>query len=76
MKWLPTEDRGPNGAVGKGTFDPSFAVALIVTVYGVSTFQYTHVHVYTCVTSVPGLESTELEHPFLIVLNCSTHKGC
>ena len=45
VKWLPTEDRGPNGAVGKGTFDPSFAVALIVTVYGVSTFQYTHVHV-------------------------------
>ena len=36
IKWEPTEDRGPNGAVGKATFDPSFAVALIVTIYGVS----------------------------------------
>jgi hypothetical protein len=34
VKWQATEDRGPNGAVGKGTFDPSFSVALIVTIYG------------------------------------------
>lgn len=36
VHWHPTEDRGPNGAVGKGIFDPSFSVALIVTIYGVS----------------------------------------
>lgn len=36
VKWEPSEDRGPNGALGKGTFDPSFSVALLVTIYGVS----------------------------------------
>jgi hypothetical protein len=34
VKWQPSEDRGPNGALGKATFDPSFSVALLVTVYG------------------------------------------
>ena len=36
VKWVPTEDRGPNGAEGKARFDPPLSISLIVTLYRVS----------------------------------------
>lgn len=36
VDWVPTEDRGPQGAEGRATFNPPIAVALIITLYRVS----------------------------------------
>ncbi|CAI8056116.1 EH domain-binding protein 1, partial [Geodia barretti] len=33
VKWVTSEDRGPNGASGKAKFKPSFSVGLVVTLY-------------------------------------------
>jgi hypothetical protein len=35
VKWVATEDRGPNGATGKARFKPAFSVGLLVTLYKV-----------------------------------------
>ena len=37
VKWVTSEDRGPNGASGKAKFKPSFSVGLVVTLYKVYT---------------------------------------
>ncbi len=50
VKWLPTEDRGPNGADGKAMFDPIISVALIVSLYQVQCVGVrVCVWAYTCV---------------------------
>jgi hypothetical protein len=33
VKWITSEDRGPNGASGKAKFKPTFSVGLVVTLY-------------------------------------------
>jgi hypothetical protein len=38
VQWVVTEDRGPNGAKGKGKFKPAFSVGLVVTLYKVLLF--------------------------------------
>ena len=35
VSWVVKEDRGPNGAEGRGQFKPAFTVGLIVTLYKV-----------------------------------------
>ena len=35
VQWIVSEDRGPNGASGKGKFKPAFSVGLLVTLYKV-----------------------------------------
>ena len=44
VQWKPSEDRGPNGAEGRASFDPIISVALIVTLYRVCIVPM-HVHV-------------------------------
>lgn len=40
VHWVVSEDRGPNGASGKGKFQPAFSVGLVVTLYKVCSTQF------------------------------------
>ena len=57
VQWVVTEDRGPNGAKGKGKFKPAFSVGLVVTLYKVCTYIYhlTDLCDCTCTYSSAGL---------------------